>query len=96
MAVDPAEQAAFIDGLRMLFSHDDDHLEKLGTETVPGRVLEMLREKTVRTHGYVGDGQKSLNFRLWGIAGLNAREVNGDLDARSVQLSRTCKAREFQ
>lgn len=57
-----------------------DYLEKLGgTETVPGKILEMLREKTLETGGFIDEGQKNLTFRLWGLPGLNVSEKDGQL-----------------
>jgi hypothetical protein len=57
------------------------HLEELGgSETVPGKILEILREKTLQTErGYVDEGETFLTFRLWGLPGLNVREDKGEL-----------------
>ncbi|MFB3921994.1 MAG: hypothetical protein ACE145_09740 [Terriglobia bacterium] len=57
-----------------------DYLEKLGgTESVPGKMLEMLREKTLKTGGFIDEGQKNLTFRLWGLPGLNVSERDDQL-----------------
>lgn len=57
-----------------------DYLEKLGgIQTVPGKMLEMLRAKTFETRGSVDEGQKNLTFRLWGLAGPNVSEKEGRL-----------------
>jgi hypothetical protein len=56
----------------------EDHLDKLGgPKTVPGHVLEMLREKARSTNGYVAPGKSWLTFGWWNLPGLYAQENGG-------------------
>jgi hypothetical protein len=58
----------------------EDHFKKLGgIEAAPGKMLDTLREKTLATDGRVDEGRDQLTFRLWNLAGLNAKERNKEL-----------------
>jgi hypothetical protein len=57
----------------------EDHLAKLGENTVPGQALRMLKEQAEQTGGHLHEGGKYLTPRLFGLPGLNVIEDNGDL-----------------
>jgi hypothetical protein len=57
----------------------EDHLKKLGEDTVPGQALKMLKKKAEKTGGKVHEGQAALTPRLYGLPGLNVDEYKGEL-----------------
>jgi hypothetical protein len=59
----------------------EDHLKALGTGSVPGRVLAMLKDKANQTHGRIYRGKAGwISFLWWKRPGLYAREKDGSLE----------------
>jgi len=59
----------------------EEHLKALGAESVPGRVLAMLKEKTDQTLGRIYSGKAGWLTFFWGnLKGLYAREKDGNLE----------------